>query len=65
MPDLAEYGDIVVIFRNAKFRCVIREKLHGKQAGKYELVGEAYVHGIMYGEYYLAGNPEFAQFELV
>jgi hypothetical protein len=63
VPDCAERGDILVLFRNAKFPYVLRKKLNGKQAGKYELVGEAYIHGIMDsdGEY----ETEFVQFELV
>jgi len=64
VPELTEHGDIVVLLKNAKLPYVLRKKANGKHAGKYELVGEAYVHGVMYGEY-LAGNPEFVQFELV
>lgn len=67
VPDSTEQGDIVVIFKNAKFPYVLREKLHGKHAGKYELVGEAYVHGggVMDGEFLASGCPTFVQFELV
>ena len=64
VPDLAEKGDVVVIFRGAKFPYVLRKKINGKHGGKYELVGEAYVHGVMYGEY-VADGPEFEEFELV
>lgn len=66
VPDFAESGDIVVLFKNAKFPYVLRKKLHEKQAGKYELVGEAYVHGpIMYGQCHLDGKSGLVQFELV
>lgn len=67
VPDSTKQGDIVVIFRNAKFPYVLREKLHGRHAGKYELVGEAYVHGggVMDGEFLASGCPTFVQFELV
>ncbi|KAK1833447.1 heterokaryon incompatibility protein-domain-containing protein [Podospora conica] len=64
VPDSTEPGDIVVIFKNAKFPYVLRRRIDGKHAEQYELLGEAYVHGIMYGEF-LSGNPEFVQFELV
>ena len=64
VPDLAEQGDIVAIFKGAKFPYVLRKKANGKHAGKWELVSEAYVHGIMRGEF-MGRNPQFMPFELV
>jgi hypothetical protein len=46
-PESVKQGDVLVIFRGAKFPYVLRR--NGE--GTYILVGEAYVHGIMYGEY--------------
>lgn len=66
VPDLTEHGDIVVIFKNAKFPYVLRRTVAGKHPGKYEVVGEAYVHGsTMYGGLFEAGCPTFVQFELL
>lgn len=66
VPDLTEHGDIVVILKNAKFPYVLRRTVAGKHPGKYEVVGEAYVHGsTMYGGLFEAGCPTFVQFELV
>jgi hypothetical protein len=64
VPDLTEKGDVIVIFRGAKFPYVLRKKVNGKHGGKYELVGEAYVHGVMYGEYD-AEEPEWHSFGLI
>jgi len=46
-PGSSEKGDVVVIFRGAKFPYVLRRN----GDGTYRFLGEAYVHGIMYGEY--------------
>ena len=43
----AEAGDVVVVSLGAKLPYVLR----GKEDGTHVLVGEAYVHGIMYGEF--------------
>lgn len=43
-----EQGDVVVIFRGAKFPYLLRRAGGGNV---YVLIGEAYVHGIMYGEF--------------
>ncbi|KAK0108095.1 hypothetical protein ONS95_002916 [Cadophora gregata] len=40
-------GDVIVLFEKAKFPYVLRDNGNGT----YIFVGEAYVHGIMYGEY--------------
>jgi hypothetical protein len=47
-PDMEE-GDLVCIVLGAKTPVVLREK-DGEERGKFELVGYAYVHGIMHGE---------------
>ena len=46
-PSHAQKGDVIVIFLGAKFPYVLRETDHGT----YTFVGEAYVHGVMYGEF--------------
>ncbi|WYZ44553.1 hypothetical protein EsH8_VII_000989 [Colletotrichum jinshuiense] len=46
-PMHVQHGDKIVIFLGGKTPYVIRET----SAGVFELVGEAYVHGIMYGEF--------------
>ncbi|EPE35168.1 heterokaryon incompatibility protein [Glarea lozoyensis ATCC 20868] len=46
-PKHAEAGDIVVVFSGAKFPYVIRKC----DDEKYVLIGEAFVHGVMYGEW--------------
>jgi hypothetical protein len=40
-------GDILVIFRGAKFTYVLKKNADGT----FTLVGEAYVQGVMYGEF--------------
>ena len=50
-PSVVEPGDEVCIFFGGKAPYVVRPQ----QNGTYSLVGEAYVHGIMYGEF-LKGN---------
>ena len=46
-PGHVEEGDIIVIFPGARFPYVLR----GCDDGMYMLVGETFVHGIMYGEF--------------
>jgi hypothetical protein len=58
-PNTAERGDLLVIFCGAKFPYVCRKKCDGT----YKLVGEAYVHGIMYGEF-VEDPPEVKEFIL-
>lgn len=54
-------GDLVVVFRGGKFAYILRG-VEGsrKEAGEllYELVGEAYVHGVMYGELFPEGQGQ-------
>jgi hypothetical protein len=50
-PAGLEVGDVVVIFEGAKLPYLLRQlKIDGEE-GVWKLVGEAYVHGIMYGEF--------------
>jgi len=61
-PDRLLNGDVIVAFFGAKFPYILRKTT----GGAYELVGEAYVHGIMYGEYIMSDvKPEEKWFELV
>jgi len=46
-PEFTKEGDVLVVFCGAKFPYVLR----GNCDGTYTLVGEAYVHGIMDGEF--------------
>lgn len=59
-PESVLFGDIIVMFEGAKLPYILRkcpkEKEEPKEGepeeeDKYTLVGEAYVHGIMYGEF--------------
>ena len=58
-PKHAKEGDIIVVFPGAKFPYVLRRC----DDGMYVLVGEVFVHGIMYGEF-VAENPEMVEFVL-
>jgi Heterokaryon incompatibility protein (HET) len=46
-PFHAQQGDIVVIFQGAKFPYTLRKC----GSGKYKLIGDTYLHGVMYGEF--------------
>jgi hypothetical protein len=59
LPMHALVGDKVVIFHGGKTPYVIRPK-----ANVYEVVGEAYVHGVMYGEF-MAEDVPSTEFLLV
>jgi hypothetical protein len=50
VPRGAQLGDEVAVFDRACVPFVIRRKQVGGDGGKFELLGEAYVHGIMEGE---------------
>ncbi|KAH7397491.1 hypothetical protein BKA64DRAFT_708181 [Cadophora sp. MPI-SDFR-AT-0126] len=56
-------GDTIVLFENAKFPYILWEM----EDGRYEFRGEAYVHGIMYGEFISdkTGDKEMRNFILV
>ena len=58
-PKHVENGDLIVIFPGAKFPYVLRRF----DDGKCILVGEAFVHGIMYGEF-MSKDPEIEEFVL-
>ncbi|KAL3298884.1 heterokaryon incompatibility protein [Colletotrichum asianum] len=51
-PAALRPGDKVFIIAGCNFPIVLREKVssYGRSTGKFELVGEAYVHSIMAGE---------------
>jgi hypothetical protein len=54
-PIELQAGDIVVIFMGAKLPYILRRY----ESSRYRLVGEAYVQGIMYGEFMVnVGTPE-------
>lgn len=59
-PVHVQEGDVVVLFLGAKFPYVIRKK----DCATYTFVGEAYVHGIMYGEF-MKNEVEVRTFTLV
>jgi hypothetical protein len=52
-PKHVEAGDVIVIFPGARFPYVLRKC----DDGSHVLVGEAYVHGIMDGEFVIEGCP--------
>lgn len=57
-PDDIRTGDFVVVLSGARIPHILR-KWHGGQEGRrYNLVGDAYVHGIMDGEAVLS-NPDW------
>ncbi|TVY80786.1 Heterokaryon incompatibility protein 6 OR allele [Lachnellula suecica] len=56
----AQPGDIVCIFLGASVPYVLRSENNGF----YKLVGECYVHGIMYGETLIAGLPSSQEFHI-
>lgn len=64
-PHGIKKGDLVVAFRGAKFAYVLSELKEQGQGEEpvYELRGEAYVHGIMYGEFFPAGSDESNEME--
>jgi hypothetical protein len=45
-PSSTKKGDVVAFIRNARVPFILRKA----QEGRYELVGEAYIHGFMHGE---------------
>jgi hypothetical protein len=59
-PVHVEVGDVLVLFSGAKFPYVVRKK----DDATYTFVGEAYVHGIMYGEF-MKGEVKAKSFTLV
>jgi hypothetical protein len=53
-------GDLIGVFKVGNFLTILRngamERTEGDEKECYELVGEAYVHGIMYGELFPEGK---------
>lgn len=62
-PASARTGDIICIFCGAKAPHILRPRSQDRGGG-YQVVGEAYVHGIMDGEYLEGANRETEQFQL-
>jgi hypothetical protein len=62
-PETAEPGDQVWLLQCAQVPFVLRPRLDGR----YSLVGEAYIHGIMFGEAVdcPGGRDDFVPIELV
>ncbi|PQE23642.1 heterokaryon incompatibility protein [Rutstroemia sp. NJR-2017a BVV2] len=62
-PTTVEIGDVVVIFKGAKFPYVLRRKGEGNFL-HWTLVGLAYIHGTMYGELFeKSSEPDGLQLE--
>ena len=61
-PACLEEGDAIVVILGAKLPYILRRT--GNEVDTYTLVGEAYVHGIMYGEF-MQSDAEFQQFVLI
>ncbi|KAF2110440.1 heterokaryon incompatibility protein-domain-containing protein [Lophiotrema nucula] len=59
-PASTQAGDVLCIFRNARVPHIIRPL----ENASYLLIGEAYVHGIMYGEYF-DENEDFDTREII
>ena len=59
-PDVCEVGDVVCVFLGARLPYVLRER----EDGTFQLIGEAYAHGIMYGEAWEGTEREVEVFEL-
>ncbi|KAH7324724.1 heterokaryon incompatibility protein-domain-containing protein [Stachybotrys elegans] len=59
-PYQAEAGDVVVIL----YGCQVPVVLRPQAEGRYEVVGSAYIHGVMDGEAVIAGSVEERVFEL-
>ena len=47
VPNHSKVVDVLIIFRGGKFPSVVR----GNGDGTYRFIGDAYVHGIMYGQF--------------
>jgi hypothetical protein len=56
-PEQLQEGDLVCIIVNAYTPFVLRPRQDNE--GYFELIGEAYVDGIMHGEFFNAGEPQF------
>ena len=56
-PISTQSGDVVAFIRNTRVPFILRNA----QAGRYTLVGEAYIHGLMCGEIQNECPPEFPE----
>ena len=55
VPACSEIGDVVYLFSGFSIPFVLRDR----QNGHFVLVGDAYVHGIMEGEFWREGNVKW------
>ena len=60
-PEASQKGDLVVIFYGVPTPLVIRQV----KPGYYEIIGPAYVHGVMQGEFISDANPPSKEFLLI
>ncbi|KAG8159788.1 hypothetical protein KVR01_010425 [Diaporthe batatas] len=60
-PEAAEPGDVVCILGDSRVPLLLRPDAAGAGGGRFRLVGEAYIQGMMFGE---AGIPEVEQIVL-
>jgi hypothetical protein len=65
VPRGAQVGDIIAVFDRACVPFVLRKKKGGAERNESELLGEAYVHGIMKGEVILMDDVELQDVTLV
>jgi hypothetical protein len=56
LPERAQIGDRVVLVKGGRQPLVLRRDDRSDRQGQYELVGEAYVHGVMDGEKFEEGK---------
>ena len=54
-PRSSQKGDIVAFIRNCKIPMILRKRA----SGRYIVIGEAYIHGYMHGEFLERGHPSF------
>ncbi|CEJ91332.1 hypothetical protein VHEMI07051 [[Torrubiella] hemipterigena] len=65
-PQKAEKGDLVCIFYGGEVPCILRNQQAGFKETLKSFIGEAYIHGIMQGEYIqTAESDEFTSFRLI
>lgn len=57
-PDSVQRGDVVCVLRGCHVPFVLRPVGEGEGAGRFEVLGECYVHGMMNGEAVRAGEDE-------
>jgi hypothetical protein len=63
VPEAAQVGDQIFILAGASVPHILRRSV--AEATCYELVGDAYIHGVMHGEYGPVGSDQFGQYKLI